>query len=243
MKLQGKHIVITGATSGIGKQLAIQLNDHNKITVIGRDPDKLASLQTLLPDINIMVADLSQQVQVEQVCNEIQSLKTNIDILINNAAVQYTEHLLSSAFDYRSISDESALNFTSICRLTYLLLPQLQQSTQAVILNINSGLALSPKTSSAIYCASKAALNSFSQSLNWQLKDTNISVQQAFLPLVETSMTQGRGSKKMSANVAAQLIVSGLKKGKKENNIGKVKLLRLLLRYMPRVAQRIMKSA
>jgi len=243
MQLYGKHIVITGGTSGIGEQLAIQLSQQNQLTIIARSPKKLADLQQQLPDINLITADLSQQEQVEVACKEIQACTTKVDVLINNAAIQHPAYLLNEEFNYHSIRDECALNFTSICQLTYLLLPQLQQASQGVILNINSGLGLCPKTSSAIYCANKAALNSFSKSLNWQLKDSNISVQQAFLPLVETSMTHGRGNNKMSVTVAAQQIINGLSNNKTENDIGKVKLLRLLLRYIPSVAQHIMKSA
>ena len=99
-----------------------------------------------------------------------------------------------------------------------------------------------PKTTSAIYCATKGALNIFSQSLNYQLEDTNIDVQQVFLELVETPMSQGRGSAKISAKSAAQKIIEGIALGITEHNIGKVKLLRLLLRIAPSIARKIMKK-
>ena len=243
MQLRDKHIVITGATSGIGKALAILLSEHNQLTIIGRNPQKLAQLKQQLVGINVVQADLSQQQQVENASQKIQALQQPIDILINNAAIQYTPRFTDESFDYNSMSDEVSVNFTNICRLTYLLLPQLQKSPQAVILNINSGLALCPKTTSAIYCATKAALDSFSQSLSWQLTETNISVQQAFLPLVETPMTTGRGNKKMTVQVASQKIIAGLINDKSRNDIGKVKLLRLLQRFAPHIAQRIMRNA
>jgi uncharacterized oxidoreductase len=111
-----------------------------------------------------------------------------------------------------------------------------------VIAIINSGLALAPKTGSAVYCATKAAMNSFSQSLEYQLEETNIKVIQSFLPLVDTPMTKGRGTGKMSARQAAAKIIEGIQKGTNPTNIGKVKLLRLLLALWPGLARKIMKG-
>jgi short-subunit dehydrogenase involved in D-alanine esterification of teichoic acids len=118
----------------------------------------------------------------------------------------------------------------------------LNHVNEAVILNVNSGLGLSPKTNSAVYNATKGALNIFSQSLRYQLEDTNIIVQQVFLPLIDTQMTKGRGKNKMTAKNACYAILEGLTKGILDHDIGKVKMLRLLLRIAPSMAQKIMKK-
>ena len=132
-----------------------------------------------------------------------------------------------------SIEREVAINFTAICRLTARLLTALKASQESAVLNVNSGLALAPKTTSAVYCASKAALENFSRSLRYQLEGTSVTVLQAFLPLVETPMTEGRGSGKMAASDAATAILSGLENGTTENYIGKSKLLAVLMRIVP----------
>lgn len=242
MKLRNKRIVLTGGTSGVGSEMAKYLYQDNEVIVISRDKQKLGNLARELEGIKIYQADLSMPRDVEAVAYAIIKDFESIDMLINNAAVQYTPAFTSEAFDTGSISLEVSLNFTSVCCLTSLLLPVLTHENKAVILNINSGLALVPKTSSAVYCASKAALNSFSQSLRYQLEDSNICVQQAFLGLVDTAMTEGRGNKKMSAEEAAALIIKGVEHNIKEHDIGKVKLLRLLLRIAPSIARRIMKK-
>ncbi|MEN8232700.1 MAG: SDR family NAD(P)-dependent oxidoreductase, partial [Thermodesulfobacteriota bacterium] len=139
--------------------------------------------------------------------------------------MQHTPTFLDDEFKYENIAHEITLNFTSVCSLTYLLLPALLHQNKAVILNVNSALALTPKTSSAIYCATKGALNIFSQSLRYQLEKTNISVQQVFLELVDTSMTRGRGKNKVSAEDAAKKIILGMERNILEHYIGKVKLL------------------
>jgi len=195
-------------------------------------------------------ADLSTLNDVETVADAIVKRFGSIDILINNAAAQYTPTFLDDDFRYDTIAREITLNFTSVCSLTYLLLPALLNSAdstsvnnKAIILNINSALALTPKTSSAIYCATKGALNIFSQSLRYQLEKTNVDVQQIFLELVDTPMTKGRGKNKVSAKDAAHKIIVGMERDISDHFIGKVKLLQILLRLAPSIARRILKSS
>lgn len=242
MKVNNKRIVITGGTSGIGYEMTKNLHSDNEVIVISRSSSKLNKLSQEFDSIITYQADLSKAGDIEAVADLIGKRFKSIDILINNAASQYTLVFMDKEFRYENISYEIALNFTSICSLTYLLLPVLLHHEKAVIMNVNSGLALSPKTSSAIYCATKGALNIFSQSLSYQLEKTNISVQQAFLELVDTSMTKGRGKNKMSAETAAKQIIYGIERNIQNHNIGKIKLLRMLLRLAPSIAQRIMKK-
>lgn len=237
-----KRIVITGGTSGIGYELVKKLQANNEIFVVSKSADKLDKLSDEFKGVITYQADLSMLNELEMVANTITDQFENIDVLINNAAVQYTPTFISDEFDYSSINREITLNFTSICSLTYLLIPALTHQNKASILMINSGLALAPKTTSAIYCATKSALNTFAQSLRYQLENTNICVQQAFLELVNTPMTAGRGENKISAEDASRLIIQGLEKGVLDHDIGKVKLLRLLLRIAPSIAQKIMKK-
>lgn len=245
MSIFGKHIVITGGTSGIGLELVKQLYNGNKITVIGRPSPRLQDLSAQFERLTIIEADLSDQQAVEMAADQLIKSGKRIDVLINNAAVQFTPHFLSDDFRYETIRREIDVNLTSICTLIYLLMPSLLQKEPTLILNINSGLGLVPKTSSAIYCATKGGLNLFSQSLRHQLEDTNIDVKQAFLPLVDTAMTQGRGggSGKISPQEAAAAIIRGMAKKGAIIDIGKVKLLRLIQRLSPSLAQRIMKAS
>lgn len=242
MILKNKRIVITGGTSGVGYQLMRQLHADNEVIIISRDNKKLAMLSQEFEGLTCYQADLSKLKDIENVATKVLNKYVTIDILINNAAIQFTPTFLDKKFTYESISHEIALNFTSICSLSYLLLSALQHDNQATILNINSGLALVPKTTSAIYCATKGALNTFTLSLRYQLEKTNISVQQVFLELVETAMTTGRGENKMSAKNAAKKIIYGIEHDILDHDIGKVKLLRFLLRLAPTLAQKIMKK-
>lgn len=242
MKLHNKRIVITGGTSGVGYEMVQALHEKNELIVISKSDGKLKALKSEYENIITYQVDLSNLEEVKVVGEEIASRFEHIDILINNAAVQNTPTFLDDDFSYKNISTEISLNFTSVCSLIYLLLPNLIHEDEAVILNINSGLGLSPKTNSAIYNGTKGALNIFSQSLRYQLEDTNITVQQVFLPLIDTQMTKGRGTKKMTPKDACYVILEGVTKGILDHDIGKVKMLRLLLRIAPSLAQKIMKN-
>lgn len=242
MTISNKHIVITGGSSGIGLELVKQLHVNNKISIISRASHGLEQLRKNYDDIGIYEAELSDLSQVENVADQIMKDNEMVDILINNAAVQYTPKFLDDDFCYHHIKREIDVNFTSVCSLTYLMLPSLLNSNRAIIMNVNSGLGLVPKTSSAIYCATKGALNIFSQSLRHQFEETNIKVKQVFLPLVDTAMTQGRGSGKLSAQKVATDIIAGLESKRLDIDIGKVKLLRPIARFLPLLARRIMKA-
>lgn len=238
----GKHIVITGGASGLGLELLKQLYNDNEISVIARPSANLEKLRRTFKCVSIYEADLADLNAVESAADLLVKSEKKIDILINNAAVQYTPHFLDEDFQYETIMREINTNLTSICALIYLLMPNLLQSKPSIILNINSGLGLVPKSSSAIYCATKGALNILSQSLAHQLEDTNIEVKQAFLPLVDTAMTKGRGKGKLPVKKVAASVIRGMGSSGPNIDIGKVKALRFVQRLSPDLAQRIMRA-
>ena len=241
MELTGKHIVITGGTSGIGREVVRRLHAGNRLAVIARDPDKLATLATEHEGIVTVRADLARLEDVERAAAEVGRAFDRVDVLINNAAVQHTPAFIDDDFRYETIAEEITLNFTAVCALTSLLLPALKHGGPAAVVNVNSGLALAPKTGSAVYCATKGAMDIFSRSLRYQLEDTNIRVLQAFMPLVDTAMTAGRGSGKLSADDAAAQMIQGIEKDIDDLDIGKVKILRVLMRIAPALGRRVMR--
>ncbi len=242
VNLADKHIVITGGTSGIGLSLVQALYPRNWISVIARPSPRLDAFHEQYDHAATYEAELSELAEVEAAADLILKDADKIDVLINNAAVQYIPQYLDEDFSYEQIRREITVNFTSICSLIYLLMPALLKDTPSVIMNVNSGLGLVPKTNSAIYCGTKGGLNIFSQSLRHQLEDTNIQVMQAFLPLVDTQMTAGRGSGKLAPEKVAAEITAGIEQGRLDHDIGKVKILRKLNRLAPSIAARIMKS-
>lgn len=242
MIIRDKRIVITGGASGLGLELVRQLAPDNEIIIIARESEALKQLGSDYPEMAIFNADLSDDMAVKQAATDLIARFPTIDGLINNAALQYTPSFLDADFEYDQIAKEIVTNFTTPAQLCYLLLPSLLNGDKPFILNVNSGLGLIPKTSSAIYCATKGGLNIFSQALQNQLERTDVAVMQAFLPLVDTAMTAGRGDGKLPPDKVASDIVKGIAARKTDINIGKVKLLRPIVRFMPGLARKIMKS-
>ena len=231
--MKGKIILISGATSGIGYCLLKELHLQNEIIVIGRDINKLKQIEKTYQNIKTYQADLSSLSEVQTVCNTILKDYSTLDILINNAAVQYQANFLDKDFKVENINKEINTNFTSVCILIHKLLPLLKKSTSPSILNVNSGLAIVPKKSAAVYSATKAAIDSLSKTLRNQFEHTNILVQQIFFELVDTSMSKNRGKNKLSSSKAAREVISAIETKVLDYDVGKVKLLRILNKIMP----------
>ena len=241
MDLTGKYILITGGNSGIGLQLARQLHaKRNHVIVVSRTRTRWHELQALQPELSLLQCDLADQGQVLETVQHIKKQWPTLDVLINCAAIQNTPMLIEPDFRVEDIAPEVTINFIAPVWLCSLLLPDFMSRAEAAIVNLLSGLAFYPKTSSAIYCATKAALHSFSQSLRYQLAGSTVSVMEVILPLVDTPMTRGRGKGKLSPSFAAQQIIAGIERNTSEIYVGKARLLPAMLRISPGLVKHIL---
>lgn len=242
MKLHNNKVLVTGGTSGIGYALSQHLlAEGHKVVVVARDMIKLEQLQERHDSVTSYCCDLTSRVQVEELADKLITHHPDLSVIINNAGLQFTPTLLDEDFSYDAIEPEMTVNFLTPVWLTALLLPRLLELPEAAVVNISSGLALAPKTNSAIYCASKAALHSFSQSLRYQLEETNVHIYEVILPLVDTPMTQGRGSGKLTPKKTAADIINGIKARLPEIYIGKARLLPWLMRLSPSLVKGILR--
>jgi len=238
-----KTILLTGGTSGIGLALLKQLHGQgHTLIVVARSPHKLSRVQEDYVGVTTYVCDLSSRLQIESLVDNITGNHPELSILINNAGIQYTPTFIDDDFNFDSIEHETTINFLAPVWLSCLLLPALiDNKASAAIVNISSGLAFAPKTASSVYCASKAAIHSFSQSLRYQLSNTNVRIHEAIMPLVDTPMTAGRGSHKLSADEAARQIILGINNIKPEIYVGKARFLPFLMRISPALVKRMMR--
>ncbi|EEV89202.1 SDR family NAD(P)-dependent oxidoreductase, partial [Cardiobacterium hominis] len=143
-----------------------------------------------------------------------------------------------------TLAQELALNLEAPIALAAGLLPLLAQHPRGAIINITTALALAPKKSAPVYCASKAGLRNFTRALRYQTEAAapHIQVQEIIPPLVATRMTAGRGTGKMTPEAVATAIIRVIERGDSEHYIGKTRLLKWLLRLAPGVAYRILKD-
>lgn len=237
--LKDKRVVLTGASSGIGWELASRLAPDNDLEAVGRNLEALRSIERRFPRARAFPCDLARREAVEALGLELAGTgERPIDLLLCNAATQSQPGLSSPEFRYDTMRDELAVNFVSVCQLIRLLLPRMEAGSAIVL--VNSGLAIAPKGSAPIYCASKAALRSLGQSLAIELAPRRVRVQQVYLPLVDTRMTKGRGSGKLSASAAAEAILRAVESGRSETYVGKTRWLWWLFRAAPGIARRVM---
>jgi uncharacterized oxidoreductase len=243
MKLTGNTILITGGSSGIGLALAktfYQLG--NKVIIVARDIDKLNIIKKQFPEIDIFQCDLTKQTDIDGLTVFVENNHPNLNMLFNNAAIQYNYDFLTEQNIVNKIDYEVSGNLTSTIKLCGLLLPVLLKNENAAIVNVSSGLAIAPKKSAPVYCATKAAIHNFTKAFRYQMEATNIKVFEIVPPIVETPMTEGRGKNKITAEQLVDEFINDFKNDRVESYIGKSKLLKLISRISPKLADRILKN-
>jgi uncharacterized oxidoreductase len=247
--LEGRTALVTGGASGIGLALTRLLlrREAARVLIVGRDPARLAEVRAELgPRVETLRADLSEPAEVDRLLAEIPGLAPDLSLVVNNAGSQRLTDF-ASGDPIELLSDlraEIAANFSAVVALSVGLLPLLAKQPSAAVLNVTSGLALAPKKSSPVYCATKAGVRSFTQALRYQCEDglPHVRIVEALPPLVDTSMTRGRGRGKMSPEACAAEIADGLEAGKDEIFVGKSKLLRAILRAVPALGRKIVRN-
>lgn len=245
---QGSHrrpaIIVTGASSGIGRSLALQLaKAGHPVIAIGRNTQRLAGLQAEAPQIETVAFDLVCTDAIDALVAGLVLRHPSLAALINDAAIQNDVRVDDAGYGTTQITDEIAINLSAPVALTRCLLPQLKSQPRAAIVNLGSGLGFVPKRTAAVYSATKAAMHLFSEALRAQLRGSNVRVIEAVMPLVDTPMTTGRGRAKISADAAAAAIIAGLWSGPESLFVGKARFLPPLLRFAPSLAARVMQRA
>lgn len=236
MELRSKLALVTGGSDGIGREIALQLQGLGvDVIVTGRSPEKLRAMAGL--GFGTIVGDLSQQAGIDAVVDGVAGKP--LALLVNNAGVG-SDYELDNVSSLASAGQCIDTNLYAPIAVITRLLPQLKAQDDAMIVNVTSGLAIAPRAGGPIYCATKAALRSYTQAIRYQLKDSGVKVMEALPPLVATNMTSGRGGKMMTASDCATEIVRGIKAGSAEVAVGQTKLLRLVHSMSPALARRIM---
>ena len=245
-------VLITGGATGIGFALAKKFHAAgNRVILVGRREDALrqaaeqlsgeqlsGSLHDTGARCGYAVADVSQAEDRARLAAQF----PETSILINNAGIQFTKRLDEQTDD--EIAQEIAVNLTAPVQLTRAFLPMLAGKPQAAVINVSSGLAVVPKETCAVYCATKAALHSFSQVLRWQLENSGIRVFEILPPMVATPMSKGKGHAhlKISPDELADEFWRDFERNRFESMIGKTKWLYWINRFSARLGQRIMRK-
>ena len=192
MNTKGNTILITGGGSGIGRGLAERFHKlGNKVIIAGRRASVLDEVTRANPGMASAVLDIEKPESISQLGAKIAADFPSLNILINNAGIMRAEKLTA---DQPSVADAEAIVTTNLLgpiRLIAALLPHLRKQPHSTIVNVSSGLAFVPLSVTPTYCATKAAIHSYTQSLRYQLKDTTTEVIEIVPPYVQTDLMNG----------------------------------------------------
>ena len=241
MKLQNRTILITGGTSGIGRELAKNLLARsNQVVVTGRDPQKLAETKAALPGIEVIASDAADADAINELQRTVIERFPALDTLVNNAGIMRNLDL-NEARDLTDLTREIDVNLSGPIRMVQAFLPHLKSRANSLIVNVSSGLAFVPFPLSPVYSATKAGIHAYTQVLRAQLEGTSVRVVELAPPGVETALFRAefpelKDQKAMDVGELVRRVLEGLEADSAEIRPGQANLLRIMSRVAPRFA-------
>jgi uncharacterized oxidoreductase len=192
MNVTRNTVLITGGATGIGFSIAEEFaKSGNEVIICGRREEKLKEAKTKLPQIHTKICDVSKPKDREELFSWVNSNFKGINILVNNAGVQRMIDFKKGIAELAKHENEVDINLSSTIQLSAYFIPTFMERKESAIINVSSGLAFIPLAMMPIYCATKAAMHSFSISLRHQLKDTPVKVFEIIPPTVDTELDKG----------------------------------------------------
>jgi uncharacterized oxidoreductase len=192
MNLTGNTILITGGGSGIGRGLAEALHAKgNQVIISGRRRHTLDETTAANPGMKSIPLNIEDPAAIRAFAAQAAAEFPSLNVLINNAGIMRAERFLDQQPDLADAESIVATNLLGPIRLTAALLPHLQKQPHSAIINVSSGLAFLPLTLTPTYCATKAALHSYTLSLRYQLRPTTTEVLELIPPYVATHLMSG----------------------------------------------------
>ncbi|MBA2936114.1 SDR family oxidoreductase [Sphingomonas sp. CGMCC 1.13654] len=191
MKNQGNTILITGGGSGIGEALAHRFHDAgNTVIVAGRRQDVLDKAIEGRANMHALTLDVESAEGVADFAKRLLAAHPALNVVINNAGIMRFEDVTKS----RDLADAEATITTNLLgpiRILDALIDHLVAQDDAAIVNVTSGLAFVPMTVAPTYCATKAAIHSYTIALREELKG-RVEVIELVPPAVQTGLTPGQ---------------------------------------------------
>jgi uncharacterized oxidoreductase len=188
MEFTANTVLITGGASGIGFAFAERfIRAGSNVIICGRREHKLKEAQSKYPQLDIRVCDVAVPAERTALFDWVTQAYPGLNLLINNAGIQQRIQLQEKPA-WKTLAEEVAINLEAPIHLSTLFIPHLMQQKRPSIINITSGLAFVPKANVPVYCATKAALHSFTLSLRHQLSGTPVAVIEIIPPAVDTDL-------------------------------------------------------
>ncbi len=191
--VRGRVVMVTGASSGIGKAAAMKIAEAGgMVLLVARTPEKLETTKEAIEDAGgvayIHRCDLSDMEDIDRMADEVLMQHGHVDILVNNAGRSIRRSIALSYDRFHDFERTIQLNYFGAVRLILKLLPSMRQRRAGHIINISSiGVQTNPPRFSA-YVGSKAALDAFSRCVSSEVLDDGVAFTSIYMPLVRTPM-------------------------------------------------------
>jgi uncharacterized oxidoreductase len=188
MNLTGNTIFITGGTSGIGRAFAEAFHKlGNKVIISGRRKGHLAEITKAHPGMQSVELDVANPASIAAVCKKLIADYPKLNAVINNAGIMQIDDP-STVMDDAQMTSIITTNLMGPIRVTSALIEHLKKQPSACVMTVSSGLAFTPMSMTAIYCATKAAIHSYSMTMRYRLKNTDVKVVEIVPPWVQTEL-------------------------------------------------------
>ncbi len=228
MNIQGKTALITGASRGIGRAIALEFAKHHpkRLILVARDRQRLAELATELEGLGVEVVtlalDLTQPVKVKIAIAQAWRFYGPIEILINCAGVAHQKPFLQSKLI--DVQEEISLNLIGLFTITHAIAQRMAHRQSGTIVNVSSLMGKIAAPTMSTYSATKFAILGFTEALRRELAPYNIRVMALLPTLTDTDMTRNlqlfRWVVPMSPEQVAKVLVTGLDKDTSEILVG-----------------------
>ncbi len=252
MKIEGKVALITGASRGIGRAIALELAQQNikRVILVARDCQKLRTvadeIEAMGVKATILAIDLTQTVEVNIAVAQLWRNYGQIHLLVNCAGVAYQNSFLQSKLP--QLQDELSVNLLGMYNLTSLIARRMVSQREGTIVNVSSLMGKIAAPTMATYSATKFAIIGFTQALRRELAPYNIQVKALLPSLTDTDMVRDftlfRWVIPMTPQQVAQTLVTGLEKDSAEILVGWQSHLAILCqRFTPWLLEQILNIA
>jgi uncharacterized oxidoreductase len=227
MKISENTILVTGGATGIGYAMAEAfLNAGNEVIICGRREEKLAEARKKLSGVNTIRCDVSEDRERKALLANMKKNFKGLNVLVNNAGIQRDIDFTRGDGELSAGESEIRINLEAPIVLSALFLPFLMEHDNPCIINVSSALGFVPMARMPVYCATKAALHSFTLSLRHQLAKSGMQVIEVLPPAVDTELNpEGRKKRNMqpfgvSAEEFVASVMKDLREGRQEIGFG-----------------------
>ena len=249
MNLHGKTALITGASRGIGRAIALELakNGVKRLLLVARSRQKLAEvaaeLQAFEVEVITLSVDLRQPINVNIAIARAWRQYAPIHLLVNCAGVAHQAPFLQS--NLPKVEEEISLNIMGMMTITRLIARRMAKQGQGTIVNVSSLMGKVAAPTMSTYSATKFAILGFTQALRTELAPYNLKVVALLPTLTDTEMTQKlqrfRGVQSMTPEQVAKALIIGLRRETPEILVGFQSHLAIWCqRYFPRLLNAVL---